>query len=507
MLLNNMGVDYPKKAEPNADKQRLTVKEFDVTNNIEMLCCVRRKLHLNEEEAELTIGNCCSETHTKREYGQLGFVEKKKNCICCFTLASDISPIPGQSDMSPGCPCTNRAKVTMLVRELRERMATRGQVGQMKKQERILGMVADVEDNMKLLCQKQSLQYPPPQTEMKTQFGDNVPILGADRLPIETCENKTHDVTSKCDSFATCCCSCGIAGCTTETMELKEDDMYIKTKNNLDDSDVKIPYAELDSVDIAKTNCCCYSIIDQAPGWGCDKAKVEEISSDLQERKYKRGNIAQLKQLRSMQASAAGNDVMTDLMIKSEGMQYPPTPEVMNEIFKGNLPRALSCVQKPHFEPEKEFDTKSYDVTNIPSSICQCLCCPCAGCTKVTLELGPEEMFLKTKNCCMETQARTPYGNMGSVETETAMCCLTELPDIGSPGCGCNKALVEEIAAELQERKEKRGNIAQMKQQENIIIEILNMEAKMDMLMHKRSLVYPPSAADKAKLFIASQSE
>merc|ERR1719453_978489 len=141
------------------------------------LACTTKTLTLEAEEAHLTINGCAGlhTINTKREYGELGFVEKKKDCICCFKVSSDISPIPGQSDMAPGCPCTNRAQVSQLVRELRDRMALRGQVGQIKKQEKILGMIGDVEENLKILMGKQGLAYPPTQDEMKRRFGDEAP--------------------------------------------------------------------------------------------------------------------------------------------------------------------------------------------------------------------------------------------------------------------------------------------------------------------------------------------
>lgn len=48
-----------------------------------------------------------------------------------------------------------------------------------------------------------------------------------------------------------------------------------------------------------------------------------------------------------------------------------------------------------------------------------------------------------------------------------AGCCCCYSVSTGqnmvSPGCGCSKALVEEIAGELQDRKVKRGNIAQVR--------------------------------------------
>jgi len=379
-------------------------------------------------------------------------------------------------------------------------------MGQIRKQEKLLNMIADVESDMRLLVDKMGIAFPPGQEEMKARFGENAPVLGQARMPIESVEKKAWDVTSKCDSLMTCICSCGVAGFTQESMELENDCMYIKTKNNIDDSDMKIPYGEMDSVDMTKSCCCCFTVNEQSPGWGCDKTKVMAIREDLEERKQKRGNIAHLKQLRGMQATAVGLDVMAELVLQKEGMQYPPSPQVMDQIFGGQKPRALTHTQSPNIEPDKEFGSKVYSVTNLPSAIIRCLCCPCAGWTTETLELLPDEIVTVKDNFCSTTTSRTPYGNMGAVETETFCCCCTMLPDIAVPGCGCSEALVNEIAGELQERKVKRGNIAQMKQQENIIIEVLNLEAKVDMLRHKHGIQYPPSPEVMAELFTPSSA-
>jgi hypothetical protein len=394
--------------------------------------------------------------------------------------------------------------VTHIVRELRERMATRGQVGQIRKQEAIMGMIGDVEDDMKLLMKNKDCAYPPAQAYMQSRFPQNPPDLTKARPVPETVEVKTYDVTNKIDSCLTCCLTCGIAGCTTETMELKEDDMFIKTVNNLDDSDVKIPYAEMDSVDVMKSGCCCFSVNEQSPGLGCEKEKVDLIASDLQECKYKRGNIAHLKQLRAMQTTALGVDVMADLLLQKEGIQFPPAAEAMSEVFPGAKPWALTHELKSHIEPDQEFETKTYSVTNIPAAIMSFVCCPCTGCHTTELELGPDEMLLINKDWCNQTQSRTPYGNIGSVETETTCCVCTELPEIAMPGCGCSEDLVNEIAGELQARKEKRGNIAQMRQQENIIVDILNTEAKIAVLAHHYKVQYPPAPEVMAQVFKAA---
>merc|ERR1719189_1548065 len=132
MLADKMGVNVGKQPEASAGKVVLERKEIDVASYIEKLCCTQKTLQLTEEEAILDIQacGCCNHYVQKREYGEIGYVEKQKNCICCFSVSSNLSPIPGQGDFTPACPCTNRTQVTSIVQELRYRMGARGQVGQ-----------------------------------------------------------------------------------------------------------------------------------------------------------------------------------------------------------------------------------------------------------------------------------------------------------------------------------------------------------------------------------------
>lgn len=512
LLVHNFGVTSEQRPMPSVQRQPLPTVEFDVTNNIEQcLACSSKQLTLGPEEATLQMSTCCGcqKITSKREYGELGFVEKQKNCICCFKVASDISPLPGQGDMAPGCPCTNRAKVSAIVRELRDRMAVRGQVGQIKKQEQIMQMIGDINGDMKLVTAHLGIQFPPSQEEMRARFGSNPIQLGKDHVQEPKLELKTYDVTNSIESCLTCFFTCGLAGCTTETVELDEEYMVITTKNNIHDSNIRVPYAEIDSVDMTKSCCCCFSVNDQSPGVGCSGALVEELAAELQARKEKRGNIAHLKHLRDMQSTAVGVDIMADLVMKNQGIAYPPSPQVMQEAFQGTVPRALrASLGHPHIEPDKEFETRVFDVTNYVEGVCNLLCTCCmAGWRTSTMELGPDEMLIEKKDFCMRAQSRTPYGNLGAVETETTFCCCSELPDVANPRWGCSNDYVEEIAKELQERKEKRGMIAQMKQQENIINDVLNLEAKVGLLIHKRRIQYPPTPELMATVFKADASQ
>lgn len=501
LLAHHLGVQTPQTPLPTGDKVILPPKTLDVSNYIEKLCCTTRTLDLEPEEAVLSV-SCClglQKLNSKREYGSLGYVEKRNMCFCCSMIGSDLSPIPGQGNFVVGCPCANRSQTAAIVRELRDRMAIRGQTGQLRKQEKILNLIADIDQTMLALKDKAGLEFPPSQEEMQRRFGDAPPVLG---VPVEReppLPTKSYDTTNKIESCLQCICTLGLAGFTKEEVQLDQDYVHTNTKNNIDDTNVRTPYGEMDSVTVAKQCCCCWSVNDREPGFGCSGDLVKELALDLQERKVKRGNIHHLKQLRKMQATSAGAEVMADLLIKKENIQFPPSPETIQAVWGGSVPRGLTVNTQGHIEPDKEFQTKTYDVTNkflACSSFVRCM-----GCHSTTLELDGDELTIVQKNWCNEIISTTPYGNLGSVETEQQCCCCVMIPEIAAPGFGCSTELVEEIAAELQERKVKRGNIAQMKQQENIILDVLSLDVKMDLLMNKYGVQYPPSPAVMSAVF------
>merc|ERR1711865_767120 len=170
---------------------------------------------------------------------------------------------------------------------------------------------------------------------------------------------------------------------------------------------------------------------------------------------------------------------MADMMMEKEGIKVPASAEERTKIWGQKLPRGLtSPTDTPHLAHVQNFETVKFDVTNIPLA-CHHLTRTCClgGWHRTTMELGADEMHLVEEDNCMSLSSRTPYGNLGAVDTETHCCCCTGFPDVApgehhavTPGCGCSGGLVQKIADELQERKVKRGAIAQMKQEENIIV-------------------------------------
>mmetsp|Transcript_48891 Transcript_48891/g.116224 ORF Transcript_48891/g.116224 Transcript_48891/m.116224 type:complete len:727 (+) Transcript_48891:117-2297(+) len=494
MLMEKLGLQYSTKPAGDVAPEVLPTKTFDVTNTIESIfsCCAQKKLELTADEAILTMNGPLVNINQKREYAQLGNVQRMKNCICCYSVATDFGAL------APGWGCSG-GLVGEIVQELRARMQARGEIGQMKRQERIIDEMLDVVDSMPNAVRKLGGEYPPSQATMSALYGNGkVPALGtapplSQVLQKAPFERKTYDVTDNCESCMGCLCTCGIQGFTKQSLELEEDQLVHSITNRLDDSKMHQPYGELESVDAAKVCCCCHSVNGLTPGWGCEADKVAAIAQDLQTRKVARGNIQQLKQLESLQAACVDLGVQADIMLKQKNAQFPPTQEVMARIWGANPPGILSRdSEPPHLEPGKKFDTKDYDVTNYIDSCCNmCVTCCLAGPTTVKMQLGPDEVTWTRSNFCYQGTTRQPYAQLGAVETETACCCCYSLPDVATPGCGCSKELVDKLAVELQERKVKRGNIAQIMMQENVIQENLKTSAKIDVLLQELGVQVP----------------
>jgi hypothetical protein len=140
-------------------------------------------------------------------------------------------------------------------------------------------------------------------------------------------------------------------------------------------------------------------------------------------------------------------------------------------------------------ETSKEFEYKKYNISQWQELFCSC--------TTQSIELDADEMiFHKDKCCggCLEKQTiKEPYAQMGAVEVEEVLgCCYSVDTDTANiqPQCGCAKELVQEISADLQERKVYRGNIAQLRHQENLIIEIIKLGIKIEMITRMKGINY-----------------
>ena len=479
-LLDKYKIPYEQEESINSGLQNFYgTKTFDnLACCIESCCCVTHQVVLDKEEAVHYYSDCCTSVVTKREYAHLGYVGREKNCLCCRTVGSEIG------HFTPGCGC-NRSLVNEVVEELQARKIARGNVGQIREQERLLHKLRRINSKMEALEVNMGVAYPPDVQTMERIFAGaatGVPAVpprakGALDGKEQTVGVKTFETTNSCENCLTCCC--------LETkIELLEDEYHEHEKDCCDDSIMKVPYAQMGSVDYDKC-CCCYSVNGMSPGCFCNGARVEEIAGELQERKVKRGNILQLQQLEAFQTTAQELDLRSHLVLDKHSVVYPPTdPAVISQVYGTPVYRILG---QPfglmHPEASRTFEAKDYgDVTNFWECCCCFLCC--LGKVKKSLEMSEEEVHVVQEGTCYRSTVRRPYPQLGDVEVSNCMCCVM-VDDVGSPGCGCNHDLVGRIASDLQERKVLRGNIAQLKTSENIMKEILKINAKLRYLHYK----------------------
>ena len=138
-------VDHqPSAANTTFAAVRFEHKEYNVTNYFEKfwiipgiipLCCtLEQKLFLEPEEAHLVTTTCCSTQTQRRPYGELQAVEHLKclGCCHCFQFA--------ETKVSPQCFCAEDL-VAEIVKELKTRMKSRGDTGQIKRAEQLLGEI------------------------------------------------------------------------------------------------------------------------------------------------------------------------------------------------------------------------------------------------------------------------------------------------------------------------------------------------------------------------------
>jgi hypothetical protein len=276
------------------------------------------------------------------------------------------------------------------------------------------------------------------------------------------------------------------------TVELKENHMNVKEVNNIDESIAFVPYAQMDSVEIEKSCCCCFQVNEYSPGCGCcNGAIVEELGAELQQRKVRRAEIAQLKYLETMQSTCLDLNCQMDVALNKAKIPYPPDNAKLKEVYGERVPAYVNILQEGplKLEPPAPFENKVYDVTNYHECCANLLC----GGMKRSLTLEQNELTLEMSNFCVQKTSRTPYANVDSMDTEQTCCCFWELPDLANPGCGCNQAKVEEIAEAVTDRFLKRGDTAQLKMMKNVTYELLKLDLKTDLFMKAKKIAFPPA--------------
>eukprot|EP00521_Asterionellopsis_glacialis_P007595 CAMPEP_0195291604 /NCGR_PEP_ID=MMETSP0707-20130614/7889_1 /TAXON_ID=33640 /ORGANISM="Asterionellopsis glacialis, Strain CCMP134" /LENGTH=180 /DNA_ID=CAMNT_0040351937 /DNA_START=102 /DNA_END=644 /DNA_ORIENTATION=+ len=154
----------PLKADPimnHEQSKEVTFerKEYDVTDTgCQTFLCLTCPLHwlpvfpgilgtkrliLEEEEAVLDIQCPLCSVHTRRPYGELGSVDRV-NCFCCTGVSSALSRTMPLF-VGSGCDVD---KVSEIVAELKKRMKSRGDTGQINRTEEALQEIKNLRTEM-----------------------------------------------------------------------------------------------------------------------------------------------------------------------------------------------------------------------------------------------------------------------------------------------------------------------------------------------------------------------
>ncbi|CAK9066211.1 unnamed protein product [Durusdinium trenchii] len=488
-----------------AQNPEFPAHQYDVTCCCDSLCCSSKLLELAPDEAVLTTRqHLTGSVITSRvPYGNIQSVDAMQSCGCCVALeAGELTKPPGRAEhmpIQPGFGC-DRALVDTIREDMQARVDVRGNVGQIKQLEKMMAKFGDFATEIPLMLDKvgADTSYPPSQQTMSAVYGEQGPEIQPPsslphEVPSQTFQSRHFNVRNE---FLNCCClavTCGLAGCTTREINLESEQMVTTSRNNCCSSIDRKPYAQLRAVDEEIVCCCCHMVNGMVPGWCGDTDRVRDIAQELQARKVGRGNIAQLRNQENTMIKALEADIRMDILLKNQGVAYPPSQETMQAVYGPNPPQLPSAGaqrgEAMHLSASEQMPQRSFNITNACDFVC---CC----CMTTNLELNDEEAIFRQKSCCLKSVRREPYAQLGSVEP--ARLCFGACVNVHTdqnmvcPGCGCNQRLTQEISDELQHRKVKRGNIAQIRQQENLMLEIIKLGTKADLLSHKLSVPFPP---------------
>lgn len=149
--------------------------------------------------------------------------------------------------------------------------------------------------------------------------------------------------------------------------------------------------------------------------------------------------------------------------------------------------------EAPDQPDAKRFKHEEHDVT---------CCCEYLFCGNTKLILGEEEAELIKSSCCgiCNTKKRSPYGEIGSVDSDFTCCFYgfgaASLMPAGQAtqctGLGCEQDKVNSLVAELKKRQEMRGDRAKVRLAETTVESLNELHQKMDMVMDHLQLKLSP---------------
>lgn len=482
--------------------QRFPEKKYDVTNYIESGCLLcwcpccgwqTKTLHLQSEKVFYKQRNLCGSSTQKRPYAQLGSVELHDSCCgLCVGMSSNLEKVneKGEGGIRPFFGI-DRPYTEEICNELRARMEGRGDTAQRKQQTFLMEQITKLTAQLPLVMSKRGIAWPPSDSILSKLFPQGAPSVKTFKELYSPPQEPTFDT----QSWDVVCC-CELLNCVSRTIELGPDEVVIRTVKGLDRATIteRRPYAQIDDVQKNKGCGCCVNMTagelipePLSNGTGCDDATITQIVDELKRRIEIRGNIGQMKKLEAIMEKVDDLRLLMTVLQHELGVDttYPPSQSVMSQLY-GQTP--LLPPIRPHAKPSEQFPMKEYDVTNLCASACCCFT------QKDTITLEPDKQIYKSVNCIGDSVNSMPYAQISSVDEERDCWCLRSVNGM-MPGCGCSGNLVTEVATELQQRKVGRGDIAQLKNQENTMLNALELSVRTGTVLKKVGVQYPPTQA------------
>lgn len=129
-------------------------------------------------------------------------------------------------------------------------------------------------------------------------------------------------------------------------------------------------------------------------------------------------------------------------------------------------------------------------------------CCEILFCGGTQLILGEEEAELIKSCCCgiCNCKKRSPYGEIGSVDSNTVCCfygfgassLMPEGQETQCTGLGCEQSKIDEIVVELKKRQAMRGDRAKVRMAETTLESLKDLHQKVDMILNHLQIQPPP---------------
>eukprot|EP00913_Durusdinium_trenchii_P009180 g8629.t1 len=416
---------------------------------------------------------------TKVPYANIESVEAEQSCGCSSLTAGELTE---HHAIQPGTGCSMDI-VEAIRTELQRRVDARGnrrQINQLEESKR----------GGRQYLPRQSDQHQEASRQFETKTYDVLNQALSFRMPL--------GVQNVCNFICTC-------GPTKHTVTLTQEEVVTERSNNCCSSTERKPYAQIQEVDAGVCCFCCHGVNGMSPGWCGDEALVNELAQELQDTCLSPTGVVQNtspafgpRRVVALDGwpfpAQHESDIRCDILLHQQQIEYPPSQATMSGIYGAQAPtlppasgprgqdgrapldgrkamkkdfHSAAPVQELHLSASEKMENKMFHI----ATWCDAYCC----CAEHTLELNDEEAVFHLKNCCMDSWSREPYAQLGSVEPAEA--CNHTCVGVSMLGGAC-------VGHEWEEPED-----------ENLMIEIIKLGVKLDLLLHKCGLSFPPSQA------------